>query len=117
MLKGAEVRRVAIVPPRDELYAVIDARFEGMMAMGAVKEVEVLLALRLPEDAPVMKAIGVKPLSDMLAGQLTAAEAVELAKRQSRNYAKRQMTWIRNQMADWPVVEKRKQAIEVLLNG
>lgn len=117
VLKGAEVRRVAIVPPRDELYAVIDARFEGMMAMGAVKEVEVLLALRLPEDAPVMKAIGVKPLSDMLAGQLTAAEAVELAKRQSRNYAKRQMTWIRNQMADWPVVEKRKQAIEVLLNG
>jgi tRNA dimethylallyltransferase len=117
VLKGAEVRRVAIVPPRDELYAVIDARFDGMMAMGAVKEVEALLALKLPEDVPVMKAIGVKPLSEMLAGQLTLAQAVELAKRQSRNYAKRQMTWIRNQMADWPVVEKRRQAIEVLLNG
>jgi tRNA dimethylallyltransferase len=117
VLKDAEVRRVAIVPPRDELYAVIDARFDGMMATGAVKEVEALLALRLPEDAPVMKAIGVKPLSSMLAGQLTLAQAVELAKRQSRNYAKRQMTWIRNQMADWPGVEKRRQAIEVLLNG
>ncbi|MEE4236322.1 MAG: tRNA (adenosine(37)-N6)-dimethylallyltransferase MiaA [Anderseniella sp.] len=117
VLKGVAVRRVAIVPPRDELYAVIDARFEGMMAMGAAKEVEALLALRLPQDVPVMKAIGVKPLADMLAGELAIAQAVELAKRQSRNYAKRQMTWIRNQMADWPVVQKRTQAIEVLLHG
>jgi len=117
VLKGVDVRRVAIVPPRDELYAVIDARFEGMMAVGAVKEVEALLALKLPEDVPVRKAIGVKPLADMLAGELTIVQAVELAKRQSRNYAKRQMTWIRNQMADWPVAKKRNQAIEVLLNG
>jgi tRNA dimethylallyltransferase len=53
----------------------------------------------------------------MLAGELSPEQAVALAQCQSRNYAKRQMTWIRNQMADWPVVEKRTQAIEVLLNG
>ena len=117
VLKGVNVRRVAILPPRDELYAVIDARFETMLAMGAVNEVKALLALKLQEDVPVMKAIGVKPLSDMLAGVLSPEQAVALAQRQSRNYAKRQMTWIRNQMADWPVVEKRTQAIEVLLNG
>jgi tRNA dimethylallyltransferase len=117
VLKGGNVRRVAIMPPRDELYAVIDARFETMLAMGAVNEVKALLALKLPKDVPVMKAIGVKPLSDLLAGELSPEQAVALAQRQSRNYAKRQMTWIRNQMTDWPVVEKRTHAIEVLLNG
>lgn len=117
VLNGVQVRRVAIVPPRDELYAVCDARFETMMAMGAVDEVKGLLALDLPPDQPVMKAIGVKPLSDMLSGEKTPAQAVELAKRQTRNYAKRQMTWIRNQMAHWPVVERRSQAIEALLDG
>ena len=117
VLKGVNVRRAAIMPPRDELYAVIDARFETMLAMGAVNEVKALLALKLPEDVPVMKAIGVKPLSDLLAGELSPEQAVALAQRQSRNYAKRQMTWIRNQMTDWPVVEKRTHAIEVLLNG
>ena len=117
VLKGVNVRRVAIMPPRDELYAVIDARFETMLAMGAVNEVKALLALKLPKDVPVMKAIGVKPLSDLLAGELSPEQAVALAQRQSRNYAKRQMTWIRNQMTDWPVVEKRTHAIEVLLNG
>jgi tRNA dimethylallyltransferase len=50
-------------------------------------------------------------------GQLSEEEAVALAQRQTRNYAKRQMTWIRNQMADWPVVERRKQAVSVLLDG
>ena len=117
VLKAVSVRRVAMIPLRDELYAVINARFETMLAMGAVNEVKTLLALGLPEDVPVMKAIGVKPLADMLAGELSPEQAVALAQRQSRNYAKRQMTWIRNQMADWPVVEKRTQAIEVLLNG
>ena len=117
VLKGAMVRRLALVPPREELYAVCDVRFETMMARGALDEVKALLAKGLAPDLPVMKAIGVKPLADMLAGQLSEQEAVALAQRQTRNYAKRQMTWIRNQMAGWPVVDRRKAAVEALLHG
>jgi tRNA dimethylallyltransferase len=117
ILKGVDVRRLALLPPREELYAVCDARFATMMARGALDEVKALLAKGLAPDLPVMKAIGVKPLSDFLAGQLSEEQAVALAQRQTRNYAKRQMTWIRNQMADWPVVERRKQAVSVLLDG
>lgn len=116
ILKGADVRRLALVPPRDELYAVCDARFATMMARGAVDEVKALLAKGLAPELPVMKAIGVKPLADFLEGRLSEQEAVALAQRQTRNYAKRQMTWIRNQMADWPVVERRKQAVGALLD-
>jgi tRNA dimethylallyltransferase len=50
-----------------------------------------------------MKAIGVPELAAHLAGEMTIAEAIEKAKTASRRYAKRQMTWIRGQMADWPV--------------
>jgi tRNA dimethylallyltransferase len=117
ILKGVDVRRLALVPPREELYAVCDARFATMMARGAVDEVKALLAKGLAPELPVMKAIGVKPLSDLLAGQLSEQDAVALAQRQTRNYAKRQMTWIRNQMADWPVVERRKQAVGALLDA
>lgn len=116
ILKGADVRRLALVPPRDELYAVCDARFATMMARGAVDEVKALLAKGLAPELPVMKAIGVKPLADFLEGRLSELDAVALAQRQTRNYAKRQMTWIRNQMADWPVVERRKQAVGALLD-
>jgi len=62
-----------------------------------------------------MKAIGVQALAAHLAGEMLLKDAIALAQRQTRNYAKRQMTWIRNQMTDWPTVETPQQAIEVLI--
>lgn len=115
VLANAEVRRVALMPPREELYRSCDARFHAMLDCGATGEVERLAALNLALDLPAMKAIGVQALAAHLAGEMLLKDAIALAQRQTRNYAKRQMTWIRNQMADWPTVETRQQALEVLL--
>ncbi len=114
VLAKADVLKVALTPPRDELYGNCDARFEAMMANGALREVEKLMALKLNHELPAMKAIGVQALAEHLAGTMSLEEAVAMAQKQTRNYAKRQMTWIRNQMAGWPRVETRQAAIEML---
>lgn len=115
VLAKADTRRVALTPPREELYKSCDQRFEAMLEGGAMDEVERLVALDLAPDLPAMKAIGVPALAAYLAGEVALEDAIALAQKQTRNYAKRQMTWIRNQMADWPKVETPKQALEVLL--
>jgi tRNA dimethylallyltransferase len=92
-----------LLPPRDWLYARCDARFDAMMESGAVEEVEALLTGNLPSDAPVMRAIGVPEISAMLAGKIGREEAVSLGKIATRQYAKRQFTWFRNQAPPkWP---------------
>ncbi len=92
-----------LLPPRDWLHARCDARFEGMMESGAVDEVAALLARSLPDDAPVMRAIGVGAIAAMLAGDISREEAVLRGQAATRQYAKRQYTWFRNQSpADWP---------------
>ena len=101
VLTGLEVHKVALAPEREVLYERINNRFDEMMAEGALEEVKVLLALGLKDDLPVMKAIGVRSLGAYLAGDCKLPEAVAKAKQETRNYAKRQMTWQRNQMADW----------------
>lgn len=93
---------VVIEPDRDRLYARCDARVEVMMAGGAVEEVRELVARGLDPALPAMKAVGVRELAAMLAGDLSRDAAVDALKQATRNYAKRQLTWQRNQMRDWP---------------
>jgi len=89
---------VALMPPRDALYAAADARFEAMMATGALDEAKALAALGLDAGLPAMKALGVPALARHLAGELPLADAVTAAKQATRNFAKRQLTWLRNQL-------------------
>lgn len=86
---------------RETLYARCDRRFDLMLAEGATAEVAALAGRGLAPDLPVMKALGVPPLLRHLAGELTLAEAAEMAKRDTRRYAKRQLTWFRHQTAGW----------------
>ena len=96
------LRPLLLLPPRDWLYDRCDTRFEQMMARGAIDEVEALLARNLPQDAPVMRAIGVPEISAYLKGTISRAEAIERGQIATRQYAKRQFTWFRNQApADW----------------
>jgi tRNA dimethylallyltransferase len=99
------VRGLVLRVPRPLLYARCDARFVAMMAAGAVDEVRALLARGLPDDRPVLKAVGVPPLAAYLAGQSTLDAAVAKAQQDTRNYAKRQMTWFANQHPDWQVID------------
>jgi tRNA dimethylallyltransferase len=90
---------------RDELYRRIDARFDAMLAAGALAEVEALAARGLDPLLPAMKAHGVPWLRRHLAGELSLAEAATEGKRDTRHYAKRQATWFRHQMKGWSWVE------------
>lgn len=91
-----------VEPPRDRLYASSDARVDLMMAHGALDEVRALVARDLDPDLPAMKAVGVRELAAHLAGELPLPDAVAAVKQSTRNYAKRQLTWFRNQQRDWP---------------
>ncbi len=105
---GADVRVIPLVllPPRDWLMARCDARFAAMMAQGAVDEVSALLARALDPALPVMRAIGVREIAAMLAGALSAQDAVSAAQLATRQYAKRQYTWFKNQSpVAWPRAE------------
>ncbi|HLE61415.1 MAG TPA: tRNA (adenosine(37)-N6)-dimethylallyltransferase MiaA [Thermoanaerobaculaceae bacterium] len=83
--------------PRAELHARIGLRVESMFAAGLLREVKELLAEGLSPQAHALKAIGYRESCQVLAGALTAQEAVERAKAATRRLAKRQMTWLRGE--------------------
>lgn len=92
---------ITLVPDRGWLDQRIDVRFEGMMADGALEEVARVMALGLPADLPGMKALGAPELMAHLRDEISLDLAVDRAKLATRRYAKRQLTWIRNQMGAW----------------
>lgn len=90
--------RLCLLPPRPALYAACDARLAAMVEAGTAQaEVEALLALGLDGSLPVMKAVGVPELAAYLAGESDLAAALARAQQATRNYAKRQVTWLRHQ--------------------
>ena len=102
LLPEGSWRGLVIEPDRDALYARIDQRFDRMLDQEALEEVRLFGERQLDPELPAMKALGVPPLLDYLNGITGYDAAVELAKRDSRRYAKRQLTWFRNQTASWP---------------
>jgi tRNA dimethylallyltransferase len=91
-----------LLPPRDWLRDRCDVRLVQMFDRGAVEEAEALLARGLNPDLPAMRAIGVPQIASYLRGEISRAEALEQTQAATRQYAKRQYTWFRNQPpADW----------------
>ncbi len=95
------VAKFVLEPDRDWLIDRIHRRFRLMVELGAVDEVEALLKLGLAPSLPAMKALGVPELGAYLAGNMLLDEAIEAAAIKSRQYAKRQSTWFRQQMISW----------------
>ncbi|MCW8836287.1 MAG: tRNA (adenosine(37)-N6)-dimethylallyltransferase MiaA [Rhodospirillales bacterium] len=89
---------ITVIPERAELYARCDGRFDAMIERGALDEVRKLDARGLDPALPIMKALGVPELRRFLAGETTLEEARDLAKTATRQYAKRQCTWLRHQI-------------------
>jgi tRNA dimethylallyltransferase len=106
--------RVFLSPERDELARRIDARFDAMIDAGAIEEVRALMARYLDPSLPAMKAHGVPWLIRHLSGEITLEQAIEGAKRDTRQYTKRQATWFRNQLPEfaWVDPEKALAAVE-----
>lgn len=101
---AARIATIVLAPPRAALYRAIDARFDAMLAAGALDEVAALLRLGLDPGLPAMKAVGVPQLVRHLQGEITLADAAAAAKQASRNFAKRQLTWLRHQIGDAEVI-------------
>ncbi len=93
----ARMANVVLMPPREELYRAIDDRFDEMMEKGALDEVAALAGLELDPSLPAMKALGVRELIACVDGKMDIEQAIEAAKRSTRNFAKRQLTWLRHQ--------------------
>ena len=96
----AEARCIVLDPPRSVLYQRINDRFGRMVEEGALDEVRQLIAMQVPPLHPAMKAIGVSQLAAYLAGRMPLEKAIELASTATRQYAKRQLTWFRNQLGE-----------------
>lgn len=96
---------LVVSPPREVLRQRIDTRFDAMIEEGAAEEVQDLARLGLAPDLPLMRALGVRPLMQMQAGRLARNEAIEGAKAETRQYAKRQVTWLRSNMSSWKWVD------------
>jgi tRNA dimethylallyltransferase len=92
-----------LIPPRGWLYARCDERFARMVEQGANEEVKSLLERKLDPDLPVMRGIGVRELTDYLAGEASLDEAIAAGQQATRRYAKRQYTWFAHQPPpEWP---------------
>jgi tRNA dimethylallyltransferase len=105
LIAPAAAERIVLTLDRAELHRRIGARAEQMVRGGAVEEVRGLLSLGLDPDLPAMKAIGARELRDHIAGKTSLEEATTAIKTETRRYAKRQMTWFRNQMGGWRAVD------------
>lgn len=103
LLPAGSWRGAVLMPAREILYARINARFDQMIVAGALDELQDFRRLHGDGGLPLHKAVGVPPLLRHLQGEILLHEVVEQAKRDTRRYAKRQMTWARGRMADWPV--------------
>lgn len=101
ILDPDEALKILLAVDRDELHRRIDARFDAMLAAGALDEVRALSARGLDPMLPAMKAHGVPWLRRHLAGEISLEAAAEGGKQDTRRYTKRQVTWFRHQMPGW----------------
>lgn len=112
LVDRGSARLFVVEPERSALVGRIETRFDRMLDLGAREEVREIMRLELDPGLPAMKAIGVRELAAAAAGEISEGEAILRAKIATRQYAKRQMTWFRNQFGpQW----KRVEAAEAIL--
>lgn len=107
--------KVVLAPPRPWLHARIAQRAEMMLAPEGLAEVEALLALGLPDTLPAMRAIGIAEIGALLRGECSRDEAHFALTVATRQYAKRQETFFRGQLADWPRMNPQAQGLALLV--
>ena len=104
-----------LLPDRERLFERCAKRFDAMIAAGALEEVARLLQRRLDPDLPIMRAIGVPELSAVAEGMLSLQEACDRATQATRQYARRQYTWFRNQPPqDWMRLSTKSAVTDAL---
>jgi tRNA dimethylallyltransferase len=101
ILDTRATQRYVVRVERTELHARADRRFEAMVKGGAVDEVRSLIEMQLDAGLPAMRAIGVKPIRRYLAGEIPLEQASIQTQAETRQYIKRQETWLKRHMIAW----------------
>jgi tRNA dimethylallyltransferase len=96
---------IVLLPNRSFLYSMCDERLEQMFKNGAIEEVEKVIAKNQNIKTSAMKCLGVQEIISYLKGDISKNEALEKAKTKTRQYAKRQITWFKNQIKEKKVLE------------
>ena len=109
-----DLRYYVLSRPRQELYRRIDARVDQMMREGLVEEVRGLLEKGCRRDMVSMQGLGYKEIIAYLMGETDLEEAVRVLKRDTRHFAKRQLTWFRREEALWIQAEEGETPRELL---
>ena len=114
-LAGLRLARFVLSPLRAELYRRVEQRFDRMLDQGALEEAHSLKGL--DPALPSAKILGLRQLWDVLDGAISLDEAAVAAKTATRHFAKRQLTWFRNRMADWIWIEttETREAVAQML--
>jgi len=100
------ISKIVLLPEREWLYARCDLRFRLMLEQGVLDEVAHVAGL--DPSLPAMRALGVSHLFAHIRGDSTLEEAIVLSQTATRQYAKRQMTWLRNQFSDWNLIQEKE---------
>ena len=108
--------KTILTKEKEGLDKEIRKRFQRMIKEGAVEEAEAILRLKLKDGLSGTKAIGLVQLGEYLRNEITLEEAIEKAVIKTRQYAKRQRTWFRNQFPDWHQVEAGTEAAKTILS-
>jgi tRNA dimethylallyltransferase len=107
IVEEAKTVRLLATLDRAELHTRADARFDRMIAEGALEEARALADLNLDPALPAMRAIGVRPLVSAARGETSLEAAAVAAKMETRQYVKRQETWLRRNMSSWRPVDTK----------
>jgi len=94
-LQGFRILKIGLFPNREQLYKRLESRMEAMFAAGLVEETASILALGYAPGSKPFESIGYKQALQTIQGELSLKDALFYAKRDTRRYAKRQMTWFR----------------------
>lgn len=109
-------KRAVLLPERQGLYDRINNRFDKMIENGGLEEAKSVFNKGYDTSLPMMKAIGLQQFFPYLRGEMALSESVELAKRDTRRFAKRQFTWFRGQAPDWTQIHNNAQKREFEAN-
>lgn len=108
-------RGAALMPERAQLYEQINTRYADMVGNGGLAEAKSIHKLGLPRNLPALKAIGLRELLAHLDGETDLGTAIAAAQQSTRRFAKRQMTWMRGQLPDWPQLDTSSAMQQLLL--
>lgn len=116
IIDGLDILHINLNPNREKLYQNCNLRFEKMFENGAVREVANLMDLDIDDSKQITKTLGFYEICDFLNNRIPKEDAILLASQKTRNYAKRQLTWFRNQLPNKKVFEDNILALNFLKN-